>query len=133
MKLAQSKDASTIAWTYFGEGGLGDDDCSASIPSHRFLCCRRIQHSLGIVLRVGSAVAVPLFGLATAKLSTDLCLPGDGSRALRDYLFRGSARPRAGLAACGCRPVGKGAWSNRPGAADLERTVAHLDGDSIAD
>src|ERR1043165_5992793 len=97
------------------------EHCSAAISPRRVHRCGALQYRLGPLLRAEPAMALPVRGHASAKLSRDLCLPGYGHRSLRDPLPGGGARSRTRLAhRCG--------WTARQSARADWLAPAHLDG-----
>ena len=104
----------------------------SKISPFHLLRGRYLQHRLGSLFSLGSAVAVSLLRLTTPEPSADFRLPGHGRWTLRDHLFRSGTCSGAGLVTGRCRVDGKSAWPYRALAADLEWCVAAGDDRPVA-
>src|SRR5882672_1350241 len=64
---------------------------ATKVPSVRLSSGWHLQHHLGSLFGLGSAVVISLLRLAVAKPSADLRLPRHGGGLVRDHLLRGGA------------------------------------------
>ena len=103
------------------------------IPSLVVLVGWLLQHFVGLVFGLRSAVAVPFQWSTSPKPSADLCVSRNGGRSLRNYLFRSRSRSRARVFVGSGGTHWKGSRTHRPGSIDLEWSMARKDDRIVSD